>query len=118
MSGLFLVSLIVSSNQLWRETCKKISPIKYKEVTYIKDDVDTNDYIYLPKVLQGEKATGLEGSSGSPLLGRREVESSRRTSPSSGGPPGSPPRLDKKGHGAVGADYDAHSETDYGTFSD
>ena len=51
MFGVFIVSVNVFSAQLWAETCRKISPIEYVEVTYIRDDVDQSEYVYLPEVL-------------------------------------------------------------------
>ncbi len=53
MGLVFLVSVNVFSAQLWAETCRKFSPIVYEEVTYIREDVDQSEDVYLPDVLKG-----------------------------------------------------------------
>ena len=51
--GLFLVSVNIFSAQLWSETCKKFSPISYKECTLVREqDLHQPDYDYLPDILK------------------------------------------------------------------
>ena len=64
MFGVFIISVNVFSAQLWAETCKKISPIEYVEVTYIRDDVDQSEYVYLPEVLADSFAPNEENEDG------------------------------------------------------
>ena len=38
--GLFIVTLNVCSAQIWSNTCRKISPVKYEDVMLWEDKVD------------------------------------------------------------------------------
>ena len=49
--GLFIITLNVCSAQIWSNTCRKISPVKYEDVMLWEDKEDGHDKIYLPKVL-------------------------------------------------------------------
>jgi len=49
--GLFIITLNVCSAQIWSNTCRKISPIKYEDVMLWEDKEDGHDKLYLPKVL-------------------------------------------------------------------
>ena len=54
-TGLFLLSINMYSSQFWTHTCRKFSPVKYKECFYISDweqPVDNTDRpLYLPAAL-------------------------------------------------------------------
>merc|ERR1712096_379699 len=49
--ALFILTLNICSAQIWSNTCKRISPIKYEDVLLGEDPGDEHDQIYLPKVL-------------------------------------------------------------------
>ena len=46
--GLFIISLNVCSAQIWSNTCRKISPIKYEDVMLWEDEENCHVNIYLP----------------------------------------------------------------------
>ena len=48
---LFIVTINICSAQIWSNTCRKISPVKYEDVMLWQDSEDGHDEIYLPKVL-------------------------------------------------------------------
>jgi len=48
---LFVLTLNICSAQIWSNTCRRISPIKYEDVLLGDDPDDEHDQIYLPKVL-------------------------------------------------------------------
>ena len=54
-TGLFLLSVNIYSSQFWTHTCRRFSPIKYKESFYISDweqpVENTERPLYLPKAL-------------------------------------------------------------------
>ena len=51
--GLFFLSVNIFSAQLWADTCKKFSPIEYRECTLVREqDLHQPDYNYLPDILQ------------------------------------------------------------------
>ena len=52
--GLFIITLNVCSAQIWSNTCRKISPIKYEDVMLWEDKEDGHDKLYLPKVLSSK----------------------------------------------------------------
>jgi len=49
--ALFILTLNVCSAQIWSNTCRRISPVKYEDVLLGEDPDDHHDQIYLPKVL-------------------------------------------------------------------
>ena len=49
--ALFILTLNVCSAQIWSNTCRRISPIKYEDVLLGEDPEDEHDQIYLPTVL-------------------------------------------------------------------
>ena len=49
--ALFIVTLNVCSAQIWSNTCRKISPVKYEDVMLWEDKEDGHDKIYLPEVI-------------------------------------------------------------------
>merc|ERR1719427_2616678 len=50
---LFFVTVNVCSSQIWSNTCRKISPIKYEDVTLASDNVeDEHSQPFLPEVLK------------------------------------------------------------------
>ena len=53
--ALFIVTLNVCSAQIWSNTCRKISPVKYEDVMLWEDKEDGHDKIYLPKVLTSKE---------------------------------------------------------------
>ena len=50
--ALFILTLNVCSAQIWSNTCRRISPIKYEDVLLGDDPEDEHDQIYLPAVLK------------------------------------------------------------------
>jgi len=50
--GLFVLTLNVCSAQIWSNTCRKISPIKYLDVLLGEDMDDEHNEEYLPRVLK------------------------------------------------------------------
>ena len=57
--SLFILTLNICSAQIWSNTCRKISPIKYEDVLLGDDPEDEHDQIYLPSVLK-DKAQMVE----------------------------------------------------------
>jgi len=54
--ALFILTLNICSAQIWSNTCKRISPIKYEDVLLGQDPEDEHDQIYLPKVLMENRS--------------------------------------------------------------
>ena len=50
--ALFILTLNVCSAQIWSNTCRRISPVKYEDVLLAEDPEDEHDQVYLPKVLK------------------------------------------------------------------
>jgi len=50
--ALFILTLNVCSAQIWSNTCRKISPIKYEDVLLGEDGDDGHEQLYLPDVLK------------------------------------------------------------------
>ena len=62
--GLFILTINICSAQIWSNTCKKISPIKYDDVLLANDPDDENSKIFLPQVLKAmTRDTESEGPS-------------------------------------------------------
>eukprot|EP00092_Neocalanus_flemingeri_P009447 GFUD01010165.1.p1 GENE.GFUD01010165.1~~GFUD01010165.1.p1 ORF type:complete len:846 (+),score=190.82 GFUD01010165.1:77-2614(+) len=55
--ALFILTLNVCSAQIWSNTCRRISPIKYEDVLLGEDPEDEHDQVYLPKVLTDSLAS-------------------------------------------------------------
>jgi len=69
---LFFVTVNVCSSQIWSNTCRKISPIKYEDVTLASDNVeDEHSQPFLPEVL---KQTVLESQQRGEWQRRGEVK--------------------------------------------
>ena len=49
--ALFILTLNICSAQIWSNTCRRISPIKYEDVLLGDDPEDDHDQVYLPAVL-------------------------------------------------------------------
>jgi len=50
---LFFITLNVCSSQIWSNSCRKISPIKYEDVTLASDNTeDEHSQPFLPEVLK------------------------------------------------------------------
>jgi len=49
--ALFILTLNICSAQIWSNTCRRISPIKYEDVLLGDDPEDDHDQVYLPDVL-------------------------------------------------------------------
>jgi len=50
--GLFILTLNICSAQIWSNTCRKISPIKYEDVLLGEDKDDEHNEEYVPRVLK------------------------------------------------------------------
>ena len=50
--ALFILTLNICSAQIWSNTCRRISPIKYEDVLLGDDPEDEHDQLYLPAVLK------------------------------------------------------------------
>ena len=50
--ALFILTLNVSSAQIWSNTCRRISPVKYQDVLLGEDPEDQHDQVYIPSVLK------------------------------------------------------------------
>jgi len=51
--GLFLLTLMIFSAQIWSDLCKRMSPIKYVHVLYAEDDtLEEHNEEYIPDVLK------------------------------------------------------------------
>ena len=55
--ALFILTLNVSSAQIWSNTCRRISPVKYQDVLLGEDPEDEHDQLYLPTVLSDRMST-------------------------------------------------------------